>query len=93
MKMKMKRILLFSSALCLMIACSDEHECHECHIAYQNANNVEVEYELGEYCESELEDLEQNGYNLTEAQVVGNDTIPAAMYEPIDIHCEDHHDH
>ena len=91
----MKRILLLSSALCLIIACSssDEQECHECHIAYLNANNVEVEYELGEYCESELEDLEQNGYNLTESQVVGNDTIPAAMYEASDIHCEEHHDH
>lgn len=90
----MKRILLLSSALCLIIACSsDELDCHECHIAFLNANNVEIEYELGEYCESELEDLEQNGYNLTEEQVVGNDTIPAAMYDPSDIHCEEHHDH
>ena len=39
-----------------------------------------------------LQDLEANGYELTEQQIVGNDTIPAGTYAPIDIHCEEHHD-
>lgn len=88
----MKKVILASSLVFLLASCSEETECHECHIAFQNANNEEVEYELGEFCESNLQDLEANGYVLTEAQIVGNDTIPAGTYAPSDIHCEEHHD-
>jgi hypothetical protein len=88
----MKKTILASGFILLMASCSDESECHECHIAYKNANNIEIEYELGEYCESNLQDLEANGYELTEQQIIGNDTIPAGTYAPSDIHCEEHHD-
>tara|TARA_B110000003_G_scaffold230767_1_gene233032 strand:+ start:156875 stop:157153 length:279 start_codon:yes stop_codon:yes gene_type:complete len=89
----MKKVILASGVLFLMASCSsNENDCHECHIAYLNSNNVEIEYELGEFCATNLQDLESNGYNLTEQQVVGTDTIPAAMYPASDIHCEEHHD-
>lgn len=88
----MKKVILAGGFIFLLASCSDQSECHECHIAYQNANNIEIEYELGEYCESNLQDLETNGYELTEQQIVGNDTIPAGTYAPSDIHCEEHHD-
>lgn len=88
----MKKIILISCVVFMIASCTDENGCQECHIAFQNANNEEVEYELGEYCESNLQDLEANGYELTEQQIVGNDTIPAGTYAPSDIHCEDYHD-
>lgn len=86
----MNKIILISCVVFMIASCKDEIGCQECHIAFQNANNEEVEYELGEYCESNLQDLEANGYELTEQQIVGNDTIPAGNYAPSDIHCDEH---
>ena len=67
--MTMSVVILAGGFIFLLASCSDQSECHECHIAYQNANNIEIEYELGEYCESNLQDLETNGYELTEQQI------------------------
>lgn len=52
------------------ISCKKEH-CHECH--YDGPSG---EIELGEKCESEIEDLEANGY-----------TVDGINYE---VHCHGH---
>ena len=76
-----------------MTSCSSSSDdCHECHIAYMNAAGAEVEVEIGEFCGSELEDVEAPGYSHTiELTVVGGDTVPAGTYN--EIHCEEHADH
>jgi hypothetical protein len=80
-KQNEKKPILELARYCLFIGfvLLTKLDCHECHIAFLNANNVEVEYELGEYCESESTRFRsKTATMLTEAQVVGNDTIPAA---------------
>ena len=77
------------SSTIILTSCHKDEECHECHIAY-NGPNGEIEIEIGEFCGSELEDVEAPGYThtLTDHVVVGNDTVPAGTYS--EIHCEEH---
>jgi hypothetical protein len=86
---KMKKVAIIM-ALGFFFACTDHNECHECHIAWENAQGQEVEVEIGEFCEGDLADVESNGYTLDESVVVGNDTVPAGSYPGSDIHCEEH---
>ena len=93
-----KTNLLTASTLCIAIAftsCSKSEtvDCHECHIAWMNAAQVEVEVEIGEFCGNELEDVESNGYTLSEDVILGTDTIAAGSYPASDVHCEEHADH
>lgn len=88
----MKKALIVLSAG-FLFSCSSSDDCHECHIAWENAQGQEVEVEIGEFCDAELTDVESNGYTLAEEQVIGTDTVPAGDYPGTDIHCEEHHDH
>ena len=92
-EMKLGKILLAAGALSFAVACSDGDDCHECHIAFMNAANQEVEAEIGDFCGAELETVESEGYTLAEDVVVGNDTVPAGDYTADEVHCEDHADH
>ncbi len=66
-------------------------ECALCHISYI-ANGVEIEVEIGEFCGSELEIVEDPGYSHTiEETIVGMDTVQAGTYS--NIHCEEHYEH
>jgi hypothetical protein len=86
----MKKLLIAPALALFLFSCSDSDDCHECHIAWQNSANEEVEVEIGEFCGSELSDVESNGYTLASEQVIGNDTVPAGDYAGSDIHCEEH---
>ena len=87
-----KTNLLTAATLCIALgftSCSKDSDCHECHIAYMNSAQEEVEVEIGEFCGSELEDVEAPGYTHTiEETIIGLDTVPAGTYS--DIHCEEH---
>ena len=92
--MKKEKLMLFGSLMAVLlfvISCSKEDECHECHIAWTNASGQEVEVEIGEFCGSELEDVESSDYShaLEADVIIGNDTVPAGNYS--EIHCEEHH--
>lgn len=86
----MKKLIMLSVAAGFLFSCSDSDECHECHIAWENSANQEVEVEIGEFCGAELTDVESNGYTLASEQVIGNDTVPAGDYAGSSIHCEEH---
>jgi len=98
----MKKNILFSLAcfiLCFVSCEKDDHDddCHECHVAYMLADNTEIEVPItnseggDEFCGTELEDVETEGYTHTIDQtIIDNDTIPAGDYP---VHCEDHGDH
>ncbi|MDA7768147.1 hypothetical protein N8904_00330 [Flavobacteriales bacterium] len=88
----MKKVLIVLSAG-FLFSCTNSDDCHECHIAWENAQGQEIEVELGEFCGAELSDLESNGDTLLEPVVVGMDTVPAAYYPGSSIHCEEHADH
>ena len=58
----------------LMTSCSDEAECHECHVAYEHVHNgVTEEIEIPilnaeggmDFCGDELADVETEGYTLS----------------------------
>ena len=85
--MKTLSLILFIGVL---FACSDSDDCHDCHIAWENAQGQEVEVELGEFCGAQLSALESNGDTLSEPTVVGMDTVPAGYYPGSSIHCEEH---
>lgn len=72
MKIKNFKLTLVVALLAIAFASCDKSECHECH--YDDADGNEVE--LGEQCDDELEDLEENGYN-----------VGGVNYE---VHCHDH---
>ena len=73
MKQSMKiKMILPMAVVALFTMTSCEHGCHECH--YEDANNKEVE--LGEKCDEELEELEENGI-----------TVNNVNYE---VHCHEH---
>ncbi len=86
--------LLTVAALCLSLAftsCSKSDDCHECHVAYMNSSQQEVEVEIGEFCGTDLEDVEAPGYlHSIEETIVGMDTVPAGDYN---VHCEEHAGH
>jgi len=86
----MKKLLIAPALALFLFSCSDSDDCHECHIAWDNGSGTEVEVEIGEFCGSELSDVESNGYTLASDTVIGNDTIPAGDYVGTDIHCEEH---
>ena len=95
--MKKIKLLMCLSAIgivSMFSSCSsNDTDCHECHIAWMNAAQVEVEVEIGEFCGNELEDVESNGYTLSEDVILGTDTIAAGSYPASDVHCEEHADH
>lgn len=86
----MKKLLIAPALALFLFSCTDSDDCHECHIAWYNGSGTEVEVEIGEFCGSELSDVESNGYTLASDTVIGNDTIPAGDYAGTDIHCEEH---
>jgi len=92
----MKKLSLLSILLVgifgFMTSCSSSDDCHECHIAWENAAGKEVEVEIGEFCGDALEDVETDGYTHTiEETIVRNDTVQPGTYS--EIHCEEHGDH
>ena len=90
----MKKLLIAPALALFLFSCTGSDDCHECHIAYKaTSDSEEVEVEIGEFCGSELSDVESNGYTLTSDRVIGNDTIPAGDYASSDIHCEEHDEH
>ena len=91
--MKNNFILILFIIGIFLASCDKEDGCHECHIAYMNSVQVEVEVEIGEYCDDDLANVEANGYNLPNDVIVGNDTIPAGFYPGSEIHCDPHLDH
>ena len=97
--MKKTNFLLIAmsvSTIAFLSSCSDDTiECHECHIAYEDGVNPEVEVEIGEFCGAALEEVEAPGYTHTiEETIVGMDTVPAGTYGNgnMEIHCEEHAD-
>lgn len=82
-------LVLFSIGI-FFLSCEKEDDCHECHIAYINSLQVEIEGEIGEYCDDALANVEANGYDLLNDIIVGNDTIPAGFYPGSEIHCDPH---
>jgi hypothetical protein len=90
MKKKCFKTILLLSSITFMVSCSSDSDCKECHIAWMNESNEEVEVEIGEFCGSELDDVEDLSYThtLDEAVIIGNDTVPAGPYSTI--HCEEH---
>ena len=91
MKRNYFSVILGIAVISILASCGKEDECHECHIAYDGPNG-EIEVEIGEFCGSELEDVEAPGYSHTICQpIVGNDTVPAGSYS--EIHCEEDADH
>ena len=86
----MKKLMMISFGAAFLFSCTDSDDCHECHIAWENSANEEVEVEIGEFCGADLSDVESNGYDLADTVIVGNDTIPAGTYPGTDIHCEEH---
>ena len=87
----MKKVLIVVAAG-VLFSCTNDDGCHECHIAWVNSQNQEVEVEIGEKCGTELSEIESEGYTLTSAVVVGMDTLNAGYYPASLIHCEEHHD-
>ena len=72
MKKQTKTLLIASiSAIFLTFSCAKDNDCHECHYEKDGA-----EVELGEKCDSDLEDLEANGI-----------TVDGKNYE---VHCHEH---
>tara|TARA_B100001250_G_scaffold402869_1_gene416567 strand:- start:100 stop:468 length:369 start_codon:yes stop_codon:yes gene_type:complete len=67
--------------------------CHECYIALYDEDGVEVgQLDLGEFCGDELNEIEAEGYQLTEVTVAETgDTLQPGLYT--DVHCEEHGDH
>jgi hypothetical protein len=56
-----------------------------------NSSQQEVEVEIGEFCGTDLEDVEAPGYlHSIEETIVGMDTVPAGDYN---VHCEEHAGH
>ena len=90
----MKKLLIAPVLALFLFSCSDSDGCHECHAAYiipSSSPPVEVQIEIGEFCGSELEEVEAPGYLYTiNDTIVGTDTIPAGSYA---VHCEEHGDH
>lgn len=72
--MKNKQMLIIAAGIVVMstLTSCKKDECHECH--YDDANGIEVE--LGEKCNEELHQLEENGYELN-----------GAVYT---VHCHEH---
>ena len=96
---KLSLILLAGILFC----CSDSDDCHECHIALENADGTETMWEIktssgdDEFCGSELETVEDPSYmhEVTEAlySTSGNDTLQPGQYgssNGYEIHCEEH---
>tara|TARA_B100001057_G_C22558642_1_gene836371 strand:+ start:559 stop:834 length:276 start_codon:yes stop_codon:yes gene_type:complete len=91
----MKKLLIAPVLALFLFSCSDSDGCHECHAAYKaTPDTPEVQIEIGEFCGSELEEVEAPGYLYSiNDTIIGTDTIPAGSYE---VHCEEHgddHDH
>jgi len=98
-KLKMKKLNLLTLALIGGIvfwsSCSkssDSHDdgCHDCHIAQDDGNGGEIEFEIGEFCGSDLTDVEANGYHTTDVlySESGLDTLQPGHYD--EVHCEEH---
>ncbi len=95
----MKKILYLFILTAFLFSCSedDDHQCIECHIAYILDSGVELEVDIGEFCDDELSDVEMNGYTLAEEETIEHDgetvVVPADDYPADMIHCEEHADH
>ena len=88
---------VMSLALFLFVSCSSD-ECAECHLVVMNEDGSETELlDLGEYCEDELHDIEDNGYTFTNTFTVdsdGNDlSTPVAPGDATEVHCGEEHNH
>ena len=87
----MKKLLIVPALALFLFSCTDSDDCHECHIVWVNGSGTVVDVEIGEFCGSELSDVESNGYTLASDTIIGNDTIPAGDYAGgTQLHCEEH---
>jgi hypothetical protein len=111
--MKKMKILKLSLMACLtfnlaiLTSCSkDGEECHECHIALENADGSETMWEIenpsggDEFCGDELTNVEASDYLHTVSEMIistdGTDTLQPGNYgvsNGYEIHCEEHGDH
>ena len=57
----MKKVLIVVAAG-VLFSCTNDDGCHECHIAWVNSQNQEVEVEIGEKCGTELSEIESEIY-------------------------------
>lgn len=102
-KVKFVSLSCVVSLLFFTTSCSDSSsssiECQECHIAYENGVDPEVEVPMlnfngGEdFCGADLATVEAVDFEYTIAEtVVDGITIPAGTYGNgnMEIHCEEH---
>lgn len=85
---------LVGAAFCFISCEEDDHDhgCHECHLELQMADGtVSHSYEIGEFCDDDLADVEANGFVASEAFDHMGETFPAGTYT--NVHCEEHADH
>ena len=90
--------LLIVLAVCLGLvftSCSkDNSECHECHLALIMGDGTEHEHEIGEFCDADLENVEANGYVVTEEFTHMGTTYEVGYeFDASEVHCEEHGDH
>ena len=102
--MKYHFLLPMAFLAIFFIACEEDIECHECHIALVECCGAEEDHapgehavDIGEFCGDDLADIEANGWVATqsishdgEEEYAIGELVPANM-----IHCEEHasHDH
>ena len=99
----MKNNFLFCIGLAglLFISCDkdeDHHDdCHECHLAIMMSDgSIDHSNEIGEFCGDDLNDVEANGWIVTEAFDFDGVTYEAGhLFNSDEVHCEEHahHDH
>ena len=107
---KFSLIVCLASVFALMSSCSkDGEDCHECHIALENADGSETMWHIEspsgeeEFCGDELENAESSSYIYTVTDTLYCEEmgciLPPGEYGPgstnseYEIHCEEHGDH
>jgi hypothetical protein len=82
-------------AILLMTSCTDE--CAECHVVADIDGNEYELMELGEHCEEELHDIEEEGYTIEDTILVDIDgnNLPSPVLpgDAVEVHCGEEHDH
>lgn len=90
----LKSIAILGFVLTLS-SCSDE--CAECHLTAEIEGSEYEIMELGEYCEDELHNIEENGYTLQDTLYLDadGDSLPSAITpnSATEVHCGEEHDH
>ena len=97
--MKNKFFFLFGLINLLFISCEEEdhdHDaCHECHIAIMMQDGtIDHTTEIGEFCGDALHEVEENGWEVTEAFDFDGVTYEVGyLFNSDEVHCEEHADH